>query len=156
MNKRKAVQQYRDNAPGARPLVEPSDEQVMIARVGVEHVRHPPAPTPESADPREALSQIELPDEPVGPSVAELIARGRITPFQAAHLSPDALAYLQRRRREDAKAIKREAYRRANRRRTILGDVLGYIAMAAAILLGIAVLAGWWLGVDSWPMWGGR
>lgn len=97
---------------------------------------------------------------PVGPSIEELIARGRITPFQAAHLSPDALDYLQRKRRERVKAIKhnadRRAARRANRKPITVVDVLGHIAMGLAWILAIAVVAGAVLGIESWPMWGGR
>lgn len=135
MNRKEAVQQYQDVAD-ARQLVPPSDEQVMIARIGVDQLHRKSVPQPDSSDPRAELAKIQLPEQAVR-SAGQNLARAQI------------------RRERHQQRQQQQANRRAHRKPFTVGDLLGNIGVGAFVLLALVVVA-IWLGVPSWPVWGAR
>jgi len=141
MKKQKAVRQYQD-VDGAGRLVPPTDEQVMIARVGVDQLHRRPEPETQGPDPREALAQIQLPDEPVVP--------------QAERIDRPNLARAQRRRERLIERRRNVAEAKADPFKVTLGDVVAFLLAVALAIGAILVLAGFAAGIERWPaLWGG-
>jgi len=141
MNKQKAVQQYQD-VTGSGLLVPPTDEQVMIARIGVDQMRRHPAPDPQGPDPREALAQIQLPGEPVVP--------------QAERIDGPNLARVQRRRERLIERRRAVAEVKADPFKVTFGDVVAFLLAVGLAIFAILVLVGFASGIERWPaLWGG-
>lgn len=141
VNKQKAVQQYQD-IYNPHPFAQPTDEQVMIARVGVDQLHRQPEPEPLGPDPRQALAQIQLPDEPLVP--------------QAERIDGPNLARAQRRRERLIERRRKVAEVKVDPLKVTLGDVVAFLVAVGLAIGAILVLAGFAAGIERWPaLWGG-